>query len=268
MIRVDMSESMEKHTVARLIGAPPGYVGFDEAGQLTEAVRRRPFRVILFDEIEKAHPDVFNILLQILEDGRLTDSHGRTVSFKETVVIMTSNLGMQEFRKQASRAIGFNMPAEKQAKEDKDEWNRLKAVLEGDLKKTFRPEFLNRIDEIIVFHPLNEANLKQIIDLLVKDVDKLLADRGIVLELTDEAKEWVFRKEYDPEYGARPLRRAIQRYIENPLSSKIISGEVRDGDRVRVSVENDALSFTVVAGAGDSGEEAGSRKKKKGKTAK
>ena len=272
MIRVDMSEYMEKHTVSRLIGAPPGYIGFDDAGQLTEAVRRRPFRVILFDEIEKAHPDVFNILLQILEDGRLTDSHGRTVNFKETVVIMTSNLGMQEFRKQAHRLIGFNVPPEKQGKEEKDEWNRLKVVLEGDLKKTFRPEFLNRIDEIIIFHPLNEANLKQIIDLLVKEVDKLLADRGIVLELTDEAKEWVFRKEYDPEYGARPLRRAIQRYIENPLSSKIISGEVRDGDRVKVWVDKDALAFGVIGNvAGDAGETAedespaGSRKKKRGK---
>jgi len=268
LIRIDMSEYMEKHTVSRLIGAPPGYVGFDEAGQLTEAVRRRPFKVILFDEIEKAHPDVFNILLQILEDGRLTDSHGRTVSFKETVIIMTSNLGMQEFRKQARRLIGFNIPPDKQDKEEKDEWARLKVVLEADLKKTFRPEFLNRIDDIIIFHPLNEANLKQIIDMLVKEVDKLLADRSIVLELTDEAKEWVFRKEYDPEYGARPLRRAIQRYIENPLSSKIISGEVRDGDRVKVSVDKDALAFTV---AGESGEEelsVGTRKKKKVKTLK
>jgi ATP-dependent Clp protease ATP-binding subunit ClpC len=263
---------MEKHTVSRLIGAPPGYVGFDEAGQLTEAVRRRPFRVILFDEIEKAHPDVFNILLQILEDGRLTDSHGRTVSFKETVVIMTSNLGMQEFRKQAHRLIGFNVPPEKQDKEEKDEWTKLKVVLEGDLKKTFRPEFLNRIDEIIIFHPLTEANLKKIIDMLVKEVDKLLADRSIVLELTDEAREWVFRKEYDPEYGARPLRRAIQRYIENPLSGKIISGEVRDGDRVKVSVDKDALAFTVVgrdaAEAGEEESSGGARKKKKSKTLK
>ena len=271
MIRIDMSEYMEKHTVSRLIGAPPGYIGYDEAGQLTEAVRRRPFRVVLFDEIEKAHPDVFNILLQILEDGRLTDSHGRMVNFKETVIIMTSNLGMQEFRKQARRVIGFNVPQDKQDKEERDEWEKLKVVIEGDLKKTFRPEFLNRIDEIIIFHPLTEQNLKKIIDLLVREVDKLLSDRSIVLEMTDEAKDWVFRREYDPEYGARPLRRAIQRYIENPLSSKIISGEVRDGDRVKVSVDKDVLAFIVVGGtAGESGEDeaiGGAKKKKKGKIA-
>jgi ATP-dependent Clp protease ATP-binding subunit ClpC len=266
LIRIDMSEYMQEHSVARLIGAPPGYVGYDEAGQLTEAVRRRPFRVILFDEIEKAHPDVFNILLQVLEDGRLTDGHGRAVSFKETVIIMTSNLGMQEFRRQAQRLIGFNIP---QNKADKDEWEKLKKAIEVDLKKTFKPELLNRIDDIIVFHPLNEQNLKQIIDMLVKEVDKLLADRRIGLELTDEAREWVFRKEYDPEYGARPLRRAIQRYIENPLSSKIIAGEIKDGDQVKVAVEKDALTFNVVGStiaAGKQGEEdsaAGPKKRKR-----
>lgn len=271
MIRIDMSEYMQEHSVSRMIGAPPGYVGYEEAGQLTEAVRRRPFRVILFDEIEKAHPDVFNILLQVLEDGRLTDGHGRTVNFKETVLIMTSNLGMKEFRAQARKMIGFNIPSEKQEKEDKGEWEKLKTVLEADLKKTFRPEFLNRVDDIIIFHPLNEENLKKIVDLLVKEVEKLLADRAIALELTDEAREWVFRKEYDPEYGARPLRRAIQRYIENPLSSKIISGEVKDGDRVRVSVDRDTLVFTVVgdssAEAGDEDTGTGIKKRRKSKTA-
>jgi len=270
MIRIDMSEYQQEHTVSRLIGAPPGYVGYEEAGQLTEAVRRRPFRVVLFDEIEKAHPDVFNTLLQILEDGRLTDGHGRTVSFKETVIIMTSNLGMQEFNQHARKSIGFNMP---QAKEEKQEWEQLKSVIDADLKKTFRPEFLNRIDEIIIFHPLSEQNLKKIIDLLVKDVEKLLSDRNIVLQLTDEAREWVFRKEYDPEYGARPLRRAIQRYIENPLSSRIISGEVRDGDTVLVSVEGDKLTFVVTVSSdtiADSGEEetaGGAKKKRKNKMA-
>ncbi|MBN1375332.1 MAG: AAA family ATPase [Dehalococcoidia bacterium] len=272
MIRIDMSEYMQEHAVSRLIGAPPGYVGYDEAGQLTEAVRRRPFRVILFDEIEKAHPDVFNILLQVLEDGRLTDGHGRTVNFKETVVIMTSNLGMKEFRAQARKVIGFNIPGEKHEKEEKVEWEKLKIVLEADLKKTFRPEFLNRVDDIIIFHPLNEENLKKIVDLLVKDVEKLLADRAIALELTDDAREWVFLKEYDPEYGARPLRRAIQRYIENPLSSKIISGEVKDGDRVKVSAEKDVLVFSVIGSsgmgeAGDEGMGSGVRKRKKNKTA-
>ena len=267
LIRVDMSEFMEKHTVSRLIGAPPGYVGYEEAGQLTEAVRRRPFRVVLFDEIEKAHPDVFNVLLQILEDGRLTDGHGRTVSFKETVIIMTSNLGMQEFRRQAKRSFGFNVPQEK---EDRDDWESLNSVIQAELKKTFRPEFLNRIDDIIIFHPLTDEDLKKVVDLLVRDVEKLLTDRNIELELTDEAKEWIFRREYDPEYGARPLRRALQRYIENPLSSKIISGEVKDGDRVRVSVEKDNLTFSVVAGLdspADVEEEdaAAAKKKKKGK---
>lgn len=270
MIRIDMSEYQQEHTVSRLIGAPPGYVGYEEAGQLTEAVRRRPFRVVLFDEIEKAHPDVFNTLLQILEDGRLTDGHGRTVSFKETVIIMTSNLGMQEFNQHARKSIGFNMP---QAKEEKQEWEQLKSVIDADLKKTFRPEFLNRIDEIIIFHPLSEQNLKKIIDLLVKDVEKLLSDRNIVLQLTDEAREWVFRKEYDPEYGARPLRRAIQRYIENPLSSRIISGEVRDGDTVLVSVEGDKLTFVVtvssdtIADTGEGETAGGAKKKRKNKMA-
>ncbi|MDD5494220.1 MAG: AAA family ATPase, partial [Dehalococcoidia bacterium] len=267
LIRIDMSEYQQEHTVSRLIGAPPGYVGYDEAGQLTEAVRRRPFRVILFDEIEKAHPDVFNVLLQLLEDGRLTDGHGRVANFKECVIIMTSNLGMQEFRRQARKQFGFNVP---QDKEEKDEWEKLKATLQGDLKKAFRPEFLNRIDDVIVFHPLNEENLKKIIDLLVRDVGKLLSDRNIELELTDEARDWVFRKEYDPEYGARPLRRAIQRYIENPLSGKIIAGEVKDGDRVKVSVVKDALDFSVVSGEPTEEEEAapGAKKKKRTKTSK
>jgi ATP-dependent Clp protease ATP-binding subunit ClpC len=268
MIRIDMSEFQQEHMVSRLIGSPPGWIGYEEGGQLTEAVRRRPFRVVLFDEIEKAHPDVFNILLQILEDGRLTDGHGRTVSFKETVVIMTSNLGMREFNQHARKSIGFNMP---QATQDRQEWDQLKRVIGGELKKTFRPELLNRIDEIIIFHPLTEVNLKKIIDLLVMEVDKLLADRSIVLELTDEAKDWVFRKEYDPEYGARPLRRAIQRYIENPLSGKIISGEIKDGDRVKVSVDKDALVFIVTGStAGEAGEDeasGGTKKKKKGKIA-
>ena len=181
MIRIDMSEYMEKHTVSRLIGAPPGYIGYEEAGQLTEAVRRRPFRVILFDEIEKAHPDVFNILLQILEDGRLTDGHGRTVDFRNTVIIMTSNLGTEEFQRQA---IGFAQ----QEKQDKGDYDRLKSNIDGALKRTFRPEFLNRIDDIIIFHPLSEEHLKKIVDLLINEVQKRLADRNIVLELNERGK--------------------------------------------------------------------------------
>ncbi|MBN2462745.1 MAG: AAA family ATPase [Dehalococcoidia bacterium] len=242
MIRLDMSEFMEKHTVSRLIGAPPGYVGYEEAGQLTEAVRRRPFRVILFDEIEKAHPDVFNILLQILEDGRLTDGHGRTVNFRETVVIMTSNLGMAEFTRQASGTIGFSTTKDKQ---DKDEMKRLRTSIENDLKKTFRPEFLNRIDDTIIFRPLTEENLKKIVDLLILEVEKRLADKNISLELDDEAKAWLLKEGYEPAYGARPLRRAIQRHVENPLSSRILQGEIKDGETVVVGVSGDVLNFTT-----------------------
>ena len=235
MIRLDMSEYVEKHTVSRLIGAPPGYVGYEEAGQLTEAVRRRPFRVILLDEIEKAHPDVFNILLQMLEDGRLTDGHGRTVDFKNTVVIMTSNLGTQEFQRQA---IGFS-------RQEEGEQQRLKSTIETALKQTFRPEFLNRVDDIIIFQPLTEEQLKKIVDLLVLEVEKRLADRNIELELSDEAKSWLLKEGFQPAYGARPLRRAIQRHVENPLSSRILSGESKDGDRVIVGVDGDGLSFSA-----------------------
>lgn len=233
MIRLDMSEFMEKHTVSRLIGAPPGYVGYEEAGQLTEAVRRRPFRVILFDEIEKAHPDVLNILLQILEDGRLTDGHGRTVDFKNTVVIMTSNLGTQEFQRQA---IGFS-------RQEKSEQQRLKSTIETALKQTFRPEFLNRIDDIIIFQPLTQEHLKKIVDLLILEVEKRLADRNIKLELDDDAKSWLLKEGYEPAFGARPLRRAIQRYVENPLSSRILKGEIEEGDTVIISVEGSELTF-------------------------
>jgi ATP-dependent Clp protease ATP-binding subunit ClpC len=235
MIRLDMSEFQEKHTVSRLIGAPPGYVGYEEAGQLTEAVRRRPFRAILFDEVEKAHPDVFNILLQILEDGRLTDGHGRTVDFRNTVVIMTSNLGTQEFQRQA---IGFS-------RQEKGEQQRLKSAVESELKRTFRPEFLNRVDDIVIFQPLTEEHLKKIVDLLILEVEKRLADRNIRLELDEEAKAWLLKEGYEPAYGARPLRRAIQRYVENPLSSRILQGEIKDGETVVVDVSGDVLSFST-----------------------
>ncbi len=235
MVRLDMSEYMEKHTVSRLIGAPPGYIGYEEGGQLTETVRRRPFKVILFDEVEKAHPDVFNILLQILEDGRLTDGHGRTVNFKNTVVIMTSNLGTEEFQRQS---LGFS-------RETKGEKQRLKGAVDDALKKTFRPEFLNRMDEIIIFEPLTEEQLKEIVDLMIKDVQKRLVDRKITVELTEEAKVQLAKEGFDPVFGARPLRRTIQRQVENPLSKRILQGDFKEGDRVQVDVGSDGFTFTT-----------------------
>jgi len=234
MVRLDMSEYMEKHTVSRLIGAPPGYIGYEEGGQLTEAVRRRPYRVILLDEVEKAHPEVFNILLQILEDGRLTDGHGRTVDFKNAVVIMTSNLGTEEFRRQG---VGF-------LQRDKDQEQQLRSNIETALRSTFRPELLNRVDDTIIFHTLTEQHLAKIIDLLIKDVEQRLAEHNIALKVNDEAKSWLISKGYNPEYGARPLRRAIQRYVENPLSTKILKGDFKEGDTVAISVEAEELSFT------------------------
>ena len=234
MVRVDMSEYMEKHTVSRLLGAPPGYVGYEEGGQLTEAVRRRPYRVILFDEVEKAHRDVFNILLQLLEDGRLTDGHGRTVDFKNTVVIMTSNLGTEEFQRQA---VGFGH-------RDETDEQRMRQTVESALKQTFRPELLNRIDDVIIFHPLTEEHLKSIVDLLIRGVGMKLAERSIKLEVDDKAKTWLVKRGYDPVYGARPLRRAIQRYVENPLSTSILQGEFKEGDTVAIGLQEDNLNFT------------------------
>ncbi|HEY7357552.1 MAG TPA: AAA family ATPase, partial [Ktedonobacterales bacterium] len=228
MVRIDMSEYMEKHTVSRLVGAPPGYVGYDEGGQLTEAVRRRPYSVVLFDEIEKAHADVFNILLQLLDDGRLTDGHGRTVDFKNTVVIMTSNLGNQWLNELDG------LDEEEFAKEIRER-----------LRETFRPEFINRIDEIIVFHPLGQEQIKQIIEIQVRSLQKRLAERKITLELTEAAKDLVAREGYDPVFGARPLKRAIQREIENPLSKLLLQGAFHEGDTIVVDVAplGDTLAF-------------------------
>ena len=237
MVRLDMSEYMEKHTVSRLIGAPPGYVGYEEGGQLTEAVRRRPYRVILFDEVEKAHPDVFNILLQLLEDGRLTDGHGRTVDFKNTVVIMTSNLGTEEFQR---GGIGF--PSRK----DEGGEQRMRTAIETALKRTFRPELLNRIDDVIIFNPLSEEHLKSVVDLLLHEVEGRLAERNIKIDVSEEAKTWLAQRGYDPVYGARPLRRAIQRYMENPISTKILQGEFKEGDTIAVSLQEDNLSFAAL----------------------
>ena len=235
MVRIDMSEYMEKHTVSRLIGAPPGYVGYDEGGQLTEAVRRRPYRVILFDEVEKAHPDVFNVLLQVLEDGRLTDGQGRTVDFRNTVIIMTSNLGTSEL---AHEAIGFaGMRA------NRDERRRVEAAVEEALKRTFRPEFLNRIDDTIIFHTLSEADIEQIVGLQVALVAERLAEHHIGLRLTAAAKQWLAAEGYDRNFGARPLRRTIQRYVENAISKRLLAGEYQDGDTVLVDANADGLTF-------------------------
>ncbi len=255
MVRLDMSEYQEKHTVSRLIGAPPGYVGFEEGGQLTEAVRRRPYRVILLDEIEKAHPEVFNTLLQILDDGRLTDGHGHTVDFKNCVIIMTSNAGVELIRRETS--MGFVTPDGPKAKQG---YEAMQEKVMAEVRKIFRPEFLNRLDEIIVFHQLSEEHIAQIVELMVKDLQKRLAERKINIEITGKAKAWLAKEGYDPVYGARPLKRAIQRHVENPLSSKLLRGEFKEGDTVKVDLGTEGLTFTelvktkpsrVKAGAGE-----------------
>ena len=240
MVRVDMSEYMEKHTVSRLIGAPPGYIGYDEGGQLTEAVRRHPYGVVLFDEIEKAHPDVFNILLQIMEDGRLTDGHGRTVDFRNTVIIMTSNLGTSGIRRPA---FGFRTNDEAGADEDR----KLRDSVNNALKETFRPEFLNRIDETIVFHPLTQEQIIRVVSLMTKDVQDRLEERGITFELTSDANLWLGKEGYDPVFGARPLRRAVTRHLENPLSKGILSEEFTAGDHVIVDAGTDGLVLTKMS---------------------
>jgi ATP-dependent Clp protease ATP-binding subunit ClpB len=220
-----MSEYQERHTVSRLVGAPPGYVGFEEGGQLTEAVRRRPYSVVLLDEIEKAHGDVFNVLLQLLDDGRLTDGQGRTVDFRNAIVIMTSNLGGSIFRDPA-------LPAEKRREE----------VLE-DVRSFFRPEFVNRIDEIVVFDPLGPGELRAIVDIQVELLARRLAQRALSIELTEAAREHLAAAGFDPTFGARPLKRLIQRELQDPLAMRLLSGEVKEGDRIRVDAEDGALTF-------------------------
>ncbi len=232
MIRMDMSEYGERHTVARLIGAPPGYVGYDEAGGLTEAVRRRPYRVVLFDEIEKAHPEVLNVLLQIMEDGRLTDGHGRTVNFRHTVVIMTSNLGTSS---EAKGAFGFVTDRTK----SEGERDKLRKNVEEALRRFFRPEFLNRVDEIIIFEPLTQMELESIAELMLKEVQERLSDRRVTIDVTETAKRALVEEGYDPTYGARPLRRVVERQVENALARRILSNEFAEGDRVLVDYEKE-----------------------------
>jgi len=240
MIRLDMSEYQEKHTVSRLIGAPPGYVGFEEGGQLTEAVRRRPYRVILLDEIEKAHPEVFNTLLQVLDDGRLTDGQGRTVDFKNTVIIMTSNAGVEFIKREGP--IGFAAP-KSATKAQKQSYENMKDQVMSEVRKAFRPEFINRLDDIIVFHELDREQIGLIVELMLKDLQKRLAERKLKLELTKSAKNWLADAGYDPMYGARPLRRAIEKHVENPLSSRILAGEYKEGDTILVDLVDDELTF-------------------------
>lgn len=231
MVRIDMTEYMEKFSVSRLIGAPPGYVGYEEGGQLTEAVRRKPYSVILFDEVEKAHPDVFNILLQVLDDGRITDSQGRTVDFKNTVIILTSNLGSNYLLE----GIDANGEITQEARNQVEEL----------LHHSFRPEFLNRLDEIVFYKPLTKDNITHIIDLIMKDLNKRLADKQLKCELTERAKDYIVETGYDPAFGARPLKRLVQRDIETLLARKIIAGDIDQGTTLVVDVENGEYSVTA-----------------------
>jgi ATP-dependent Clp protease ATP-binding subunit ClpC len=242
MVRLDMSEYQEKHTVSRLIGAPPGYIGFDEGGQLTELVRKRPYRVILLDEIEKADLEVFNSLLQILDDGRLTDGHGRTVDFKNTIIIMTSNVGADVIRRES---LGFATYKDKNNL-DKSRYQLMKDNVMDKVKKTFRPEFINRLDEIIVFHELSKENLNSVIDLMLIDLQKRLAEHELKLEITEEAKSWLAEAGYNPVYGARPLRRAIEQHLENKLAGKMLRGEFKAGDSITVDRGADGLTIGTV----------------------
>jgi ATP-dependent Clp protease ATP-binding subunit ClpB len=230
MVRIDMSEYMERHAVARLIGAPPGYVGYEEGGQLTEAIRRRPYAVVLFDEIEKAHPEVFNVFLQILDDGRLTDSKGRVVDFKNTVIIMTSNVGSQYIHEYSTQG---------------GDEEAMRKRVEDELHRQFRPEFLNRIDDVIIFHSLDLGQIKQIIGIQIGRLTKMLADRGLTLEISDAAKERIAHEGYDPAFGARPLKRALQRLIIDPLAMKVLEGSFKAGDTVFVNVTDGKLELAT-----------------------
>ena len=235
MIRLDMSEFMERHTVSKLIGSPPGYVGFNEGGQLTEAVRRRPYTVVLFDEIEKAHPDVFNLLLQLLEDGRLTDSKGRTVDFKNTLIIMTSNIGSKVIEK-GGGGLGFEFSGENA---EENQYNRIKSLVNEELKQYFRPEFLNRLDEIIVFRQLNREEVKDIAEIMLKEVFARIGDKGITLTVSDAFKERLVEEGYNPAYGARPLRRAVMRLLEDSLAEEVLTGRIKEGDSAEVDIDHD-----------------------------
>ena len=238
LLQIDMSEYMEKHSVSKLVGSPPGYIGYDEGGQLTEKIKRRPYSVILLDEIEKAHPDVFNILLQIFEDGHLTDSQGRRVDFKNTVIVMTSNLGAREIHKNAP--MGF-----KKIDSENLSYNEIKSKVMNELKKAFRPEFLNRLDDVVVFHKLTKKQIYKIIDLMILRIQEQLELQGIAIELMESSKELLLKRGYDSSMGARPMRRCIQNLIEDPISEKIISNEIKSGEKVEVSADNKEMHFKI-----------------------
>jgi ATP-dependent Clp protease ATP-binding subunit ClpC len=241
LIRVDMSEYMEKFSVSRLIGAPPGYVGYEDSGTLTKAVRRRPYSVVLLDEIEKAHPDVFNILLQVLDEGRLTDNYGRVIDFKNTVIIMTSNLGARDITK--GKALGFH------PRDESTQYETMRGRVKDEIERAFNPEFLNRVDDIIVFHPLSRDQIGQIVHIMLKEVRDRLAEENLRLQLTEAALEFLVDHGYDEKFGARPLRRAIQKYIEDPLSEKILAAEFPAGEEIEVDVapDRETLEFRVLS---------------------
>jgi len=231
LIRLDMSEFMEKHNVSRLVGAPPGYVGYEEGGQLTERVRRRPYSVLLLDEIEKAHPDVYNMLLQIMDEGRLTDSFGRSIDFKNVILIMTSNIGAELIKNQSGFGFGKKTP--------ESNFDKMKDVLHKEVERHFRPEFLNRVDDMIVFKPLSKEDLQTIVEYELAKVFKRLIEHGLHLELTPQAKEFLIDKGYNPEFGARPLRRAIEHYIEDPLSEAVLSGQFKGKNLIKIDVQDE-----------------------------
>ena len=242
MLRIDMSEYGERHTVSRLVGAPPGYVGYEDAAQLTEQIRRRPYQVVLFDEVEKAHPEIFNVLLQVLDDGRLTDAHGRVVDFSNTIIVMTSNVGVQHIRRE--NALGFR-PADSEEKSEESDYREMRTRLLAELRKTFRPEFLNRVDEIIIFHSLTQPQLREIVDLMSADLGKRMAEQGIGVELTTAAKDRILEIGWNPDYGARPLRRTLQRAIENQVARMLLEGTCESGCTVFVDVAGDEFTFDV-----------------------
>src|SRR5437660_2789992 len=241
LIQLDMSEYMEKFNVSRLVGAPPGYVGYEEGGQRTEQVRRKPYSVVLFDEIEKAHPDVWNLLLQILEEGKLTDNVGRVVNFRNTIILMTSNVGSDTIRKQST--LGFSPIT------DQHSYEQMREKIMDEARKTFRPEFLNRLDDLIVFRALTKPDLIEILDLEIGKVMQRLKARNIILQLDEKAKDFLVGKGYDPSYGARPMRRAVERSLEDPLAEEILKGSFHDGEPIQVSADNDRLTFSQKAPA-------------------